>query len=109
MSPLPESGEEGGVLLLEGEVLSEERGGHLVALVDVEEGPGGVVVHGGVELPLVVVESQGASVHSQDISNSSHNWQVFKSLSIQHHIGVITSISSLLLVFEEQSGVYHFQ
>jgi hypothetical protein len=57
----------------------------------------------------MVIQSQGGSVDSNDISNSLNNGEIFKSLSVENDSGEVTSISSSLLVFDMKTRVNNFE
>ena len=78
-------------------------------LVGGEEGPRAVVEDVGVELSLVVVESEGGSVHSDDISDSLDDRQVFESLSVEHQSGIVTGIPSALLALDVERWVHNLE
>ena len=88
--PGSEVAEDLSLVLLEGWLLSREGAGDEVSvsgiksvlLISGEEGPGTVPLGGDVELSVVLVESEGSPVDSQDIANSVHNGEVFESLGV---------------------------
>lgn len=57
----------------------------------------------------MVVESEGGSVDSDDISKSGNNGEIFKSLGIDDESGVVAGISSSFLTLKVEAGVNDLQ
>ena len=98
--PSAEGTEELGFVLLEGSSLSGEGErlefsegsldiGNGVLLVGGEERPGTVPVGADVELSLTVVEAEGGSVETDDVSDSAHDGHGFEFVSVDDGGGVV--------------------
>jgi len=96
VGPLSEGGEDGDVLSLEGGLLSGEGVGGVVAgglseggeLISGEKSVGALVEHVDVELSLVLVDSHGGSVHSDNVSESVDDGEVLELGSVDDDGGV---------------------
>jgi hypothetical protein len=53
----------------------------------------------------VVVESEGSSVNSDDISKSLNNGEIFESLGVQNQGSVVAGISASLLALDIETWV----
>lgn len=56
-------------------------------------------------MSLVVVESEGSSVDSDDVSDSLDDWQIFESLGVENEGGVVAGVSGSLLVFDVEGWI----
>lgn len=74
-----------------------------------EESPGAAVEHVGVELSLAIVQSQSSSVHSDDVSDSLDDGEIFESLGVQDEGGVVAGVSGALLLLEVERGVHDLE
>jgi hypothetical protein len=118
LSPFSDVLEDGGLVLLEGVSGSGEGEGDKLTggfstsdflegglLVGGEKGPGAVVEEVSVELSLVVVESEGSSVDSDDVSDSVNDGQIFESLGEEDEGGEVAVFSGSLGVLDVKTLV----
>lgn len=88
-NPLAKGAEEGGLVLLEGGALARVEGRGKVVIFSAEDGPGGVVVDGDVELTLVLVNAEVGSVETDDVADLVADWEVLEALSVDNNGGVV--------------------
>ena len=99
--PLSEGSEDLSFVLLEGRAFVGVGDGHVgsvvvtegILLVGGEEGPRSREVGVEVELLLVIVDSHGGSVDSDDISESVDNWEVLKSVGEDDEVGPVVLLA----------------
>lgn len=82
--PLAELSEDVGLVLLEGGLLAGESEGGVFGLLGVEESPGSVPLGGDVELSVVLVETEGGSVESDDVTKSVDDGEVLESSGVDN-------------------------
>jgi len=100
-SPLSEGSEDLSFVLLEGSAFVGVGDGGVgsvvvtegILLVGGEEGPRSSEVGVEVELLLVIVDSHGGSVDSNDISESVDNWEVLKSVGEDDEVGPVVLLA----------------
>ena len=99
--PLSEGREDGGLVLLEGRAFVGVGNGGVATglntesglLVGGEEGPRSSEVGVEVELSSVVIDSEGGSVDSDDVSHSVDNWEILKSVSEDNEVGPVVFLA----------------
>ena len=78
-------------------MLAREGSSGVVVALGGEKSPRAVVEDVGIELATTVVEAEGRSVHTDDITKASDNGEVFESLGVEDEGGVIGSVTGSLL------------
>lgn len=105
LSPLSDVGKDGILALLEGVVLSRVDSAGVASTLLGEDGPGAVVEDVSVELSLAVVEAEGSSVDTDDVTDSGDDGEVLESLGIQDDGGEVGAVAGALLALDVERGV----
>ena len=78
-------------------MLARERDGGVVVAFSREKSPGAVVENVGIELAATVVEAEGRSVDTDNVTKAGDNGEIFESLGVKDKSGVVRSITGSLL------------
>ena len=76
-----------------------------VVSVSGEHSPRAVVEDVSVELALAVVQAEGCSVHTDDVSKFADDGEIFEALGVEDKGGEVTGISGSLLGLDVEAGV----
>ena len=81
----------------------------VVSRVSSEDSPRAVVEDVSVELALTIVESEGGSVDTDDVSNSGDDGEIFESLGVENEGGIVAGITSSLLALNVEALVNNLE
>jgi hypothetical protein len=74
-----------------------------------EDGPGAVVEDVSVELSLAIVEAEGGSVDTDDVTEAGDDGEVLESLGIEDDSGEVRAITGSLLVLDVEGGINNLE
>lgn len=77
----------------------------VVIALRAEESPGAVVEDVGVELAGAVVEAEGGSVDTDDVTEAGNDGEVLEALGIENKGSEVASVASALLRLNVEAGV----
>jgi hypothetical protein len=86
-------------------VLAREGSSGVVVALGGEKSPRAVVEDVGIELATTVVEAEGRSVYTDDVTKASDNGEVFESLGVEDESGVVAGVSGSLLRLDVEAGI----
>jgi hypothetical protein len=103
--PLADVGKGGSLALLEAVVLAREWDSGVVVALRGEKSPGAVVEDVSIELAATVVEAEGSSVDTDDVTEAGDNGEIFESLGVEDEGSVVRSVTGALLGLDVEGGI----
>lgn len=86
-------------------MLAREGDSSVVVALRGEESPGAVVEDVSVELAATVVEAEGSSVDTDDVTEAGDNGEIFESLGVEDEGGVVRGVTGALLGLDVEGGI----